>query len=458
MGLGAIAAVLVAMLAALTVLPAVLALLGRRVNALSVRRLFRRAPAGPAAREEHHGAWYRLSQAVMRYPILVAVAVVALLLFLGSPFLRVQFNTIDPRVLPATASSRQVYVRMAADFPQQGGAQIAIAVTAPGAVLAPANLAVLDGYVRDIKGLPGVAHVDSVVSVDPSLTLAQYQQAYAAPGSVPLLDGVAAREASGDTTLVTVATTAADHSAMAEGLVRALRALPAPAGFSALVGGQTAYQMDLFANLRATIPAALLVMALAIFVVLFLMTGSVVMPLKAIVLNILSLSATFGALVFIFQEGHLSGLLGFQSTGAIESTQPVLIFAIAFGLSMDYEVFLLSRIKERYDATGANRAAVASGLQRTGWLITSAALLLAVVLGAFATSSIVFIKMVGVGLAIAVVMDATLVRTLLVPATMRLLGRWNWWAPAPLRWLWHRVGLREAPSLVAPVAVATPAE
>jgi trehalose monomycolate/heme transporter len=365
---------------------------------------------------------------------------------------------VDPRVLPISASSRQVYVRMAADFPQQGGAQIALAVTAPGAVLSPANLAALDGYVRDIKGLPGVAHVDSVVSVDPSLTLAQYQQAYAAPGSVPLLDGVAAREASGDTTVVTAATTAADHSATAEGLVQTLRALPPPAGFSALVGGQTAYQMDLFANLRATIPYALLVMALAIFVVLFLMTGSVVMPLKAIVLNILSLSATFGALVFIFQEGHLSGLLGFQSTGAIESTQPVLIFAIAFGLSMDYEVFLLSRIKERYDATGDNRAAVASGLQRTGWLITSAALLLAVVLGAFATSSIVFIKMVGVGLAIAVIMDATLVRTLLVPATMRLLGRWNWWAPAPLRWLWHRVGLRETPSPVAPVAVATSAE
>jgi uncharacterized membrane protein YdfJ with MMPL/SSD domain len=174
------------------------------------------------------------------------------------------------------------------------------------------------------------------------------------------------------------------------------------------------------------------------------MTGSLVMPLKAIILNTLSLSATFGALVWIFQEGHLQNVLGFQSNGSIDGTQTILIFALAFGLSMDYEVFLLSRIKEQFDATGDNRQAVASGLQRTGWLITSAALLLAVVLGAFSTSKIVFIQEIGVGLAIAVVMDATLVRALLVPATMRLLGRWNWWAPAPLAALWQRVGLSES--------------
>ncbi len=186
--------------------------------------------------------------------------------------------------------------------------------------------------------------------------------------------------------------------------------------------------------------------ALAIFVLLFLMTGSVVMPIKAILLNTLSLTATFGALVWIFQDGNLTQTLGFQSNGSIDGTQTILIFALAFGLSMDYEVFLLSRIKERFDATGDNRAAVASGLQRTGWLISSAALLLAVVLVAMSTSKIVFIEQIGVGLAIAVIMDATLVRSLLVPATMRLLGRWNWWAPAPLRALWRRIGLSEAES------------
>ena len=202
--------------------------------------------------------------------------------------------------------------------------------------------------------------------------------------------------------------------------------------------------MDLFSNLRATLPYALLVIALAIFALLFLMTGSLVVPLKAILLNTLSLSATFGALVWIFQDGHFEQLLNFQSSGSIDGTQTILIFALAFGLSMDYEVFLLSRIKEQFDATGDNRAAVASGLQRTGRLISSAALLLAVVLAAFSTSRIVFIQQIGIGLAIAVIIDATLVRALLVPATMRLLGHWNWWAPAPLRAIWRRIGLSES--------------
>jgi RND superfamily putative drug exporter len=242
---------------------------------------------------------------------------------------------------------------------------------------------------------------------------------------------------------VDVRLAAADNSNAAVSAVERIRALPVPSGFSMWVTGNTAAQQDLFANLRAIIPEALALIAVAIFLLLFLMTGSIVMPLKAIVLNTLSLTATFGALVFVFQDGHFAQLLRIQPVGPLESTQPVLIFAIAFGLSMDYEVFLLSRIKERFDATGDNQLAVASGLQRTGGLITSAALLLAVVLAAFATSEIVFIKMLGVGLTIAILMDATLVRALLVPATMRLLGRVNWWAPAPLRWLWRHIGLSE---------------
>jgi RND superfamily putative drug exporter len=203
--------------------------------------------------------------------------------------------------------------------------------------------------------------------------------------------------------------------------------------------------MDQLASLDNTLPYALAVITIAVFVLLFLMTGSILMPLKAILLNVLSLSATFGALVWIFQDGHLEHLLHFQSLGSLDSTQPILIFAIAFGLSMDYEVFLLSRIKERFDATGDNRAAIASGIQRTGWLITSAAVLLAVVLGAFGSSHIIFVQEIGIGLAIAVIMDATLVRMLLVPATMRLLGRWNWWAPAPLRAIWQWANLSESP-------------
>jgi uncharacterized membrane protein YdfJ with MMPL/SSD domain len=448
MGLAASMAVLVAMVASLTILPAVLALLGRRVNALSISRaiagLWRSRAVRPASTAEAHGAWYRLSQTVMRWPVPVALAVIAVLLLLGSPFLRANFATSDVRALPVGQPARVATERLSSDFAQRGAAQLAIAVRAPGDALAAANLASLDTYVRQIEALPGVVHVESLVTADPSLALTQYQRQYADLSANPQLAAVASQLASGDTTRITVALQSAEQSAATQQLVRDIRAMHAPGGLEALVGGFTAYQMDLFASLQNTLPWAGLVIVLAMFVLLFLMTGSLVMPLKAIVLNTLSLTATFGALVWIFQDGHFQHVLGFQSAGNLDATQPVLIFAIAFGLSMDYEVFLLSRIKEQFDATGDNRLAVATGLQRTGRLITSAALLLAVVSGAFAISAIVFIKMIGVGLAIAVLMDATLVRALLVPATMRLLGEWNWWAPRPLHALWRRVGLSES--------------
>jgi uncharacterized membrane protein YdfJ with MMPL/SSD domain len=440
MGLGAIAAVLVAMLAALILLPAILAILGWRVNSLSLQRLFRRSSAARLTRETH-GAWYRLSQFVMRWPVPVALAALAVLVTLGLPFLHASFSTPDVRVLPANQEARVVSGRLTQDFAQQGASSIVVAIRTPGDALSSENLASLDSYVRQIEAMPDVVAVQSLVTVDPALTLADYQRLYARPEQNPQ---IAAQLAHGAGTKVVVELSSAEFSGATEDVVRQLRALPAPGGFQPLVGGQTAYQMDLFSNLRATLPYALVVIALAIFVLLFLMTGSVVMPIKAILLNTLSLTATFGALVWIFQDGHLTQALGLQSNGSIDGTQTILIFALAFGLSMDYEVFLLSRIKERFDATGDSRAAVASGLQRTGWLISSAALLLAVVLVAMSTSKIVFIQQIGVGLAIAVIMDATLVRSLLAPATMRLLGRWNWWAPRPLRAIWRRIGLSEA--------------
>jgi RND superfamily putative drug exporter len=451
MGLGAIGAVLVAMLAALTLLPALLAVLGSRVNALSVRRLFRRSPAASQSGDAH-GAWYRLSQFVMHYPIPVALAVLAVLVTLGLPFLHASFSTPDVRVLPVGQETRVVSERLSQDFASQGASEIIVAIRTPGNALSLENLAALQTYVDQIALMPDVLQVQSLVTVAPTLTLADYQRLYGDPGANPQLAEVAAELAHGDATKVVVTLQSAEFSPATESATRQMRALSAPGGLRPLVFGETAYQMDLFSNLRATLPYALLVIVLAIFVLLFLMTGSVVMPLKAIVLNILSLSATFGALVWIFQDGHFEQLLAFQSNGSIDGTQTILIFALAFGLSMDYEVFLLSRIKEQFDATGDNRAAVATGLQHTGWLITSAALLLAVVLAAFSTSRIVFIQQIGVGLAIAIVMDATLVRGLLVPATMRLLGRWNWWAPAPLRALWRRIGLSETSAPSCPVA------
>ncbi len=456
MGLGAIGAVLVAMLAALTILPAVLALLGQRVNALSIQRLFRSVfrPRNASSASETRGAWYRLSQTVMRFPIPVAVGVVAVLMLLGTPFLHASFTTPDVHVLPVGQEARVAADKLAQDFAQQGASQLVIVIRTPGSALSSANLASLDTYVREIEAMPGVVQVQSLVTVDPSLTLAQYQQLYANPSANPQLAAVAAQLANGDATRLTVDLQSAEFSSTTENAVNQIRALHTPTGFQPLVAGETPYQMDLFANLRATLPYALLVMALAIFILLFLMTGSVVMPLKAILLNTLSLTATFGALVWIFQDGHFEHLLAFQSNGNIDGTQTILIFSLAFGLSMDYEVFLLSRIKEQFDKSGDNRAAVASGLQRTGWLITSAALLFAVVLAAFSTSEIIFIKEIGVGLAIAVIVDATLVRALLVPATMRLLGRWNWWAPRPLQAIWQRVGFSEAEQPALTLAAA----
>jgi len=217
-----------------------------------------------------------------------------------------------------------------------------------------------------------------------------------------------------------------------------------------LVGGDTAELADLLASLHRALPWMALLVSLATVVLLFLAFGSVLLPVKAIAMNLLSLTASFGALVWIFQQGHLAGLLGFTPTGTIEATQPILMLAIAFGLSMDYEVFLLSRIREQWDRTGDNTTAVATGLQHTGAIITSAALLLAIVIGAFATSGITFIKMIGVGMIITLLLDATVVRALLVPATMRLLGRCNWWAPPPLARLWDRYGHHDHPRPPAP--------
>jgi len=232
-------------------------------------------------------------------------------------------------------------------------------------------------------------------------------------------------------------------SAQARAVVGRVRAVAPPAGARAYVGGQTAQLADALSSLTRTLPWMALIMAGATFILLFLAFGSVVLPVKAIVMNLLSLTATFGAVVWIFQYGHLSGLLQFTPAGTIDPTMPILMLAILFGLSMDYEVFLLSRIRERYDQTGDNATAVASGLQRTGGIITSAALLLVIVIGAFSASGITFIKLMGVGMIIALVVDATIVRVLLVPATMRLLGRANWWAPGPLRRVYARYGIAE---------------
>jgi RND superfamily putative drug exporter len=447
-GLGIISTVVLALLCTLIILPAILALLGSRVNLLSFRKPARQVQYSPS-QQHQQGAWGRIAETVMRWPIPVIIGVIAFLLTLGYPFLNVSFYTAtsDTTMLPADAPARIASDHLTHDFAQQGSSQVVIAVTTSGDVLSASNLAKLDTYVRQIENLAGVVRVDSLVTVDPALSLEQYQQLYGQPQSLnPQLASVTQQLAQGPSTKVAVFMQPTDFSPDAVNLVHKIRALSPPQGLTPLVDGPTARQIDLLGSIQATIPLALAVIVAAIFLLLFLMTGSILVPLKAVVINLLSLTATFGALVWIFQEGHLQDVLNFQASGHIDGTQPVIMFAIAFGLSMDYEVFLLSRIKEEYDATGNNRWAVSAGLQQTGGLITSAALLLAVVLGAFSLSHIAFVKSVGIGLVIAILMDATIIRVLLVPATMRLLGKWNWWAPRPLQALWLRVRLTEAPS------------
>ena len=414
MGYGGIAAVLVAMLAAITVLPALLGVLGGKVNRLALpwaRRRVTKVDDGTS------GAWARLARAVMRRPMLVVVGTVAVLVALGLPFLSVSFGGVDQRALPADNEARVAMATMESSFPASSAQPIEVLVSGAAPAAVP-------GIVRDLGALPGATAAT-----------------------------VAAQD--GGTTLVNVSYEGVATSDTARGLVDDIRAMPTADGTTVMVAGETARLGDLLASIGHRLPWAGLYLVVAMFVLLFLAFGSVVLPIKAIVMNVLSLSATMGVLVWGFQDGHLSGLLGFTSTGTLEATQPVLILAMAFGLSMDYEVFLLSRIREEWDRTGDNGLAVQRGLQRTGRIITSAALLFVVVVGAFATSGISFIQMIGVGLAVAVLVDATVVRALLVPATMQLLGRWNWWAPAPLGRLWERFGVRESDAEALPAA-ATP--
>ncbi|MBO0832355.1 MAG: MMPL family transporter, partial [Actinobacteria bacterium] len=408
MGYGGVATVLVDMLAALTVMPGLLAVLGRRVNALRVRRSVSRPRLSEAA-----GGWYRVANSVMRRPAAFAVLIVVVLLALASPFLKIAWGNVDARDLPATAQSRVVSEQLARDFPGNVTARIETIVSFPGPVAgSAAEQRELTAYTGRVAEVPGVTGAE--------------------------VTGVR-----GDTARLDLRYGPNPSSVQARQIVQHVRDVAPPAGARAYVGGQSAELVDELASLSATVPWMALVMAAATFLLLFLAFGSVVLPLKAIAMNLLSLSATFGVVVWIFQQGHLSGLLQFTPTGTIAPTMPILMLAIIFGLSTDYEVFLLSRVRERYDQAGNSTDAVATGLQRTGGIITSAALLLVIVVGAFSASGITFIKLLGVGMIVALIIDASIVRVLLVPATMRLLGRANWWAPRPLRRLYARYGIRE---------------
>ncbi len=408
MGLGGMIVALIAAAVALLVLPAILALLGNRVNALAPRRLQRAAEREAAP--DSAGAWYRLSRLVMRRPGRVAIVSGAVLIALGTPFLGIRLTAVDASVLPEEASARQVDTALKRDFPPNHEQPILLAVDAP------AGVAVND-FAAGLRDTPGVAAV------------------------------LPAERAGSGTSLVRVVPDQGFLEERSQSLVRELRQAEAP--FDVLVGGGTAEFVDQKSSLASHLPLVFTIIAAATILVLFLMTGSIVLPIKALVMNVLTLSATFGLLVLIFQDGRFEGLLDYTSQGALESSQPVLLFAVAFGLSTDYGVFLLSRIKEARDAGASDSEAVAVGLERTGRIVTAAAVLFAVAFGAFATSQIIFIKEVGVGTALAVLIDASIIRAFLVPSLMELLGSRNWWAPRPLARLYERFGLREGDARVA---------
>jgi RND superfamily putative drug exporter len=419
-----VAVVLLAALAATVFLPALLAVLGRRVDKLAVWR--RRD------RVEGTGFWHRIATAVMRRPLPIATGVVVLLLVLGAPFLRVEFGRTDQRILPAEAKVRQVSEDIATNFSVNNAESLSIVAAG---VDPRANSQAIDAYASELSGLDNVAGVEALTGT------------YTEGARVAEPNAGSARFAGAEGTYLSVMPSGDSSVPEREQLVRDVRALDAP--FNVEVAGPTAADIDGRESLFSRVPLAAGLIALATFVLLFLMFGSVVVPAKAIVLNLLSLTATFGAVVWIFQEGNLSGILDFTATGTLDVTMPILMFCIAFGLSMDYEVFLLSRVKEEHDRTGDNRSSVALGLERTGRIVTAAALLLSVVFIAFSTSSVTFIKMFGVGLTIAVLVDATLVRATLVPAFMRLAGEANWWAPKWMRRIYDRFSIGEGEHGVA---------
>ncbi|MFI0735907.1 MMPL family transporter [Streptomyces sp. NPDC021225] len=426
MGYAGVLTAVVSGAAALLVLPAVLVILGDRIERGRVFGRKKRA-AGAADGEgaaASNGFWHRLATLVMRRPLPIATMATLFLLLLGAPFLGINIGMPDERVMPESSSARQVATAVKEDF--VGSGQNALVVVAPES---GSDGKAVEGYAKRLSSLPGVAAVRTSTGGYAEGALVtppdERSRGFAAKGAVYFS-----------------VTPASDSPDEARQLVGEIRDTEAP--FEVLVGGMAATNKDASAALMESLPYALGTLMLAMLVLLFLVTGSVLLPFLAVVLSLLSLTATFGALVWVFQDGHLAGLFGdFTTTGNIAATIPVILFGLAFGLAMDYQVFLLSRMREEYELTGSPTKAVTHALERTGRIVTAAAVAISIVFLAFTASDISLVKAYGVGLPLAVLMDATLIRGVLLPAAMRLGGKATWWAPPGLQRLYTRFGLRE---------------
>ena len=428
----------VAVLYGLTFLPAMLSILGPRVNLLRVPWPRRAAGRG--------GFWAGLAHWVMKRPIVVLVPTVAFLVIAATPFFSLRMANGNVDMLPSRLEARQGFDRLVNDFPGQDQTTFNIVINYPdGQPLTRDRIAAQYALDRRIASMPGILRTTSIYNLDPKLGLYDYEQLYTGdPNNLPaearqLMAGYLGKH-------VVVINATSNYTASsdeARNIVKAIRADQGVGdGGQVLVGGQTAVDIDVIKFIIDRTPLAVGIVVLITYLLLFMQTGSVVLPLKAVLLNFLSIGASFGALVFIFQQGHFSNILGFTPQ-SLDPSIPVILFSIVFGLSMDYEVLLVSRIHEEYVRTGNNTAAVASGLERTGRLITGAAAIMFAVFMSFGLAEVVIIKAIGIGLAIAVAIDATIVRSLVVPAVMRLLGNVNWWAPLPLRWLHAKIGLSD---------------
>ena len=442
LGIGGVAVVALSLLVALTLVPALLGVLGERINAL---------PVFPR-RAGRSGFWAWTSHTVMRRPLLFLIPAGAALLSLGVPFLGVNLGPVWAGSLPEEAPARVGWELMAERFGEAEISPVVVMVQAQGDMLARGNVGALYDYTRRLEEVPGVTGVGSIVNIGQGISKEQYQRAYETPGVLEPLTDRLADQVRDDTTVVRVFGDFSVASGEGKALVGRVRAVDPGPEFRRYVTGATASLRDSIDALYRDFPKAIAIVVVSIYVALMLVFRSVVLPLKAVLLNGISIFASFGALVFIFQQGHLEGLLNFRADGAVEASVPILLFCILFGLSMDYELFLLSRIKEEHDRTGDNERSIAWGMQRSGNIITSAAMVVVLVGVAFSFGDVMIVKALGIGLALAVFIDATVVRALMAPSLMRILGKWNWWAP---RWL-----LRVLPNweYVAPADVANDLE
>ena len=445
-GIGGAVTVAASALAALTLLPAVLGILGPRVNALRVPVLWRLVGVGEArdtegeTSEQRGGFWRKLALGVMAHPVIIVTLVTVLLLGLGWPLLSINLGTPSITGIPKTVEARAGNDILTAQFPElNANPIIVLAQTSDGSsILSAANVSKVNQLTQWLNAQPDVSGVTSITQFPgdpnaPTPSQTQLQQLYStgAYKQVPGLPQLIAQTTSADTTIITVRAAAPIDSEASKGLVDHLRAgdNANAGGLHVMVGGEQAISLDFSRYLYGNFPRAIIFILVATFILLLIMFRSLLIPLKAIIMNALSVSAAYGVLVMVFQWGYGQNLLGFESTGFVDSIIPILMFCILFGLSMDYEVFLLSRIREEWEKTHNNRMAVARGLEMTGGVITNAALLFLIVTGAFTFTRLLTTKEIGLGMTVAVLVDAAIIRTLLVPATMRLVGRWNWWLP-----------------------------